>query len=272
MIIGKMRNIMVAAVCLGTVLLSACSRIPPNSVFCCDDLPGKTIGVQKGTTAEDYARELEEEPADGQPAAKVVGFDKGADAVNSLLLGEIDCIITDNEPARVLVSRNKELQVLPDIFLDEYYAIAVNKSTPQLTAELNGAMEALRNDGIISEILANYIGDRTGSYKYTSPADVKRDKGQLVMATNLDFAPYEWEDDNGNPVGIDIDIFYALCDRLGYEPVIKNMKFEEIIPSVHSGETDIGMGALTITADRMEDVDFTQSYAQGVQVIITRKQ
>lgn len=263
---------MAAAVCLSIVLLSGCGKIPPNSVFCCDDLPGKTIGVQKGTTAEDYARKLEESPAEGKPAARVIEYDKGADAVNSLLLGEIDCIITDNEPARLLVSRNRELQVLPDIFLDEYYAIAVNKNTPQLTAELNGVLETLRNDGVISEIVANYIGDHTGSYKYTSPANTERTRGQLVMATNLDFAPYEWEDDNGNPAGIDIDIFYALCDRLGYEPVIKNMKFEEIIPSVHNGETDIGMGALTITADRMEDVDFTQSYAQGVQVIITRKQ
>lgn len=271
MIIGKMRA-MLAVVCLGTVMLTGCSRIPPNAVFCCDDLPGKTIGVQAGTTAEDYARKLEESPAEGEPASKVVEFNKGSDAVNSLILGEIDCIIIDNEPARLLVSQNKELQVLPDIFLDEYYAVAVNKDNPKLTAELNGVMESLKSDGTVSRILANYIGENTGSYQYTSPDGIKRDKGQLVMATNLDFAPYEWEDENGKPVGIDIDIFYALCDRLGYEPVIKNMEFEEIIPSVHNGETDIGMGALTITEGRMKDVDFTQSYAQGVQVIITRKQ
>lgn len=263
---------MFVSVCLGAAMLTGCSGIPANTVFCCDDLPGKTIGVQKGTTGADYALKLEEKPENGNPAAKVKTYGTGAEAVNDLKSGKIDCVIIDNEPARVFVSENRDLQILPDIFSDEQYAIAVKKGRTALIDELNGAMRELKNEGIIEKISGNYIGDNKGSYQYTSPEGVKRDKGRLVMATNLDFAPYVWEDENRKPVGIDIDIFYALCDKLGYEPVIKNMRFEDIIPAVHDGEADIGMGALTITADRMKDVDFTESYAQGVQVIITRKQ
>ncbi len=260
------------AICLGASLLTGCVGVPKNRVFSTDDLPGKTIGVQTGSTAEDFAKELAENPKEGQPAANVVGYDKGADAVNALLAGELDCVIIDNEPAKLFILENEELQILPDIFVNEYYAIAVSKDRPELTKELNKAMDALISEGVIDKILANYIGDNTGSYSYASPEDVNRSKGKLTMATTLDFAPYEWESDNGDPVGIDIDIFHALCDKLGYEPVISNMKFENIVDSVHNGESDIGMGALTVTEDRMEDVDFTESYAQGVQVIITRKQ
>lgn len=267
---GRICSMLVSA-CLGAAMLTGCSGIAPNTVFSCDDLPGKTIGVQSGTTGADYALKLQEKPAEGQPAAKVVGYEKGADAVNDLKLGKLDCVIIDNEPARVFVSQNKELQVLPDVFLDEQYAIAVGKGNTELIVALNDALLELRDDGTISMILANYIGDNTGNYQYTSPEGVSRKNGELVMATNLDFAPYEWEDENGKAVGIDIDIFNALCDKLGYEPVIKDMKFEEILDSVHNGEADIGMGALTITTERMKDVDFTDSYAKGVQVIITRK-
>lgn len=268
----KKLGAMLTALCLGASLLTGCIGIPKNRVFSTDDLPGKSIGVQAGTTGEDMAKKLEETPAEGQPAAKVIGYEKGSDAINSLLTGELDCVIIDNEPAKLFILQNEELQILPDIFLNEYYAIAVNKGKPELTKELNKSMDELISEGVIDKILANYIGDNQGSYQYTSPEGVSRGKGKLTMATNLDFAPYEWKDENGNAVGIDIDIFHALCDKLGYEPVIVDMKFEDIIGSVKSGETDIGMGALTITDERMLDVDFTESYAQGVQVIITRKQ
>lgn len=253
-------------------LLAGCSGSAQNKVFSCDDLPGKTIGVQSGTTGADYAMALQEEPADGQPAAKIVEYEKGADAVEDLKNGKLDCVIIDNEPARLFVSQNKGLQILPDTFLDERYAIAVGKENTALLLELNDALGELKDDGTVSRISANYIGDNTGSYQYTSPEGVSRSKGELVMATSLDFAPYEWKNESGEAVGIDVDIFSALCDRLGYEPVIRDMKFEDIIDAVISGKADIGMAALTITEDRMKDVDFTDIYAKGVQVIITRKQ
>ena len=259
------------SVCLGAVMLTGCGGTAPNKVFSCDDLPGKAIGVQKGTTGADYAKALQESPAEGQPAAKVIDYEKGADAVDDLKNGKLDCVIIDNEPARLFVQQNKELQVLPDIFLDEQYAIAVGKENMKLLIELNDTLSELKDDGTISNITASYIIDNTGSYRYTSPEGVSRSKGKLIMATNLDFAPYEWKNENGEAVGIDIDIFSALCDRLGYEPVIKDMKFDDIFGAVLNGEADIGMAAITITEDRMKDVDFTDSYAKGVQVIITRK-
>ncbi len=259
-----------AAVCLGAALLSGCG-IPANTVFSADDLPGKTIGVQKGTTGDSFARALEEKPEAGREAAKIERYEKGADAVTALKQGKVDCVIIDNEPAKVFVSGSDDLQILSDPFTDEDYAIAVKKGNSELTEKLNAAMKELNEEGIIGKILNNYIGDDTGNYKYTSPEGVDRSNGKLVMATNAEFPPYEMHDENDNIVGIDPDIFQALCDKLGYEPVIEDMAFEDIIPAIKAGRADVGMAGMTVDEERLKDVDFTDSYAKGVQVIITRK-
>lgn len=259
------------AVCLGIIMLSGCSGIPANTVFSVNDLPGKSIGVQKGTTGDDYAKALEENPAEGREPAKVERYDKGADAINALKQGKIDCVIIDNEPAKVFVSENDDLRILPDPFTDEDYAIAVRKENKSLTEKLNAAMEELKEEGIIDKILGNYIGDDTGNFRYTSPEGVDRSKGMLVMATNAEFPPYEYHDDD-NIVGIDPDIFQALCDKLGYEAVIDDMEFDSIIPAIQAGRADLGMAGMTVDEERLKSVDFTESYAKGLQVIITRKQ
>lgn len=256
------------AACLGVTVLTGCG-VPANKVFSVNDLPGKSIGVQQGTTGDDLARSYEEEPEAGAEPAKVERYNKGADAVSALKQGKIDCVIIDNEPAKVFVSNNDDLQILSDSFEPEDYAIAVKKNNGDLVERLNAAMAELKADGTIDKILANYIGDNTGSYQYTSPEGTDRSNGKLVMATNAEFPPYESLED-GNIVGIDPDIFTAICDKLGYEPVIDDMAFDSIIPAIQSGKADIGMAGMTVDPTRLESVDFTDSYATGLQVIITR--
>ncbi len=268
MTMKKLSTAFIAA-CLSITMLSGCNGVPANSVFSADDLPGKSIGVQKGTTGDDLAKGYEESPEEGKEAAKVERFDKGAEAVNALKQGKIDCVIIDNEPAKVFVSQNDDLQILEGSFEPEDYAIAVKKGS-ELTDKINAVIKELKEDGTIGKILGNYIGDNQGSYQYTSPEDVDRSNGKLVMATNAEFPPYE-SYDGSKIVGIDPDIFQAICDKLGYEAVIEDMQFNAIIASIEAGKADIGMAGMTVDPDRLKNVDFTESYAQGLQVIITRK-
>lgn len=255
---------------LCAAMLTGCAGVPKNTVFGVEDLPGKTIGVQQGTTGDNYAKDLAEKPEEGKEAAKLERFNKGADAVNALKQGKIDCVIIDNEPAKVFVEQNSDLQILDDPFADEDYAIAVKLDNDKLLEDLNKALDELKADGTIEKILGNYIGDNKGSYQYTSPEGVDRSKGTLVMATNAEFQPYEYRDGD-KIVGIDPDIFQAICDKLGYESKIEDMAFDSIITSVQSGKADLGMAGMTVDEDRLKNVNFTQSYAKGVQVIITRK-
>ena len=92
-------------------------------------------------------------------------------------------------------------------------------------------------------------------------------KAKLIMATNAQFPPYEYYEDS-NIVGIDAEIAQAIADKLGMELEISDMEFDAIIESVKSGKADIGMAGLTVTEERKEEVNFTVSYATGVQVII----
>ena len=131
-------------------------------------------------------------------------------------------------------------------------------------------MAELKEDGTIDAIIANYIGDETKGQNPYVKQDVDRSAGTLIMATNAAFEPYEYVEGE-NSVGIDVDIAQAICDKLGYELVIEDMEFDSIISAVQSGKADIGVAGMTVTEDRLKNIDFTDSYTTATQVIIVRK-
>lgn len=92
----------------------------------------------------------------------------------------------------------------------------------------------------------------------------------LVMATNAEFAPYEYREGD-DIVGIDADIAQAVADELGMKLEIEDMAFESIILAVTSGKADVGIAGLTVTEDRLESVSFSTSYTQAAQVIIVQE-
>ena len=96
------------------------------------------------------------------------------------------------------------------------------------------------------------------------------DENTLTMGTNAEFPPYEYYE-NGEIIGIDAEIAAAIAEKLGLKLVIQDMKFDSIITSVQSGGIDIGMAGMTVTDERKESVDFTSSYATGVQSIIVKE-
>lgn len=101
--------------------------------------------------------------------------------------------------------------------------------------------------------------------------DPKKDEGgKLVVATNCEFEPFEYLDDNGNPTGIDMDIAAALAKELGLTLEINDMPFESVVASVASGTCNIGIAGLTVNAERLESVDFTQTYFSSSQVVIAK--
>lgn len=100
--------------------------------------------------------------------------------------------------------------------------------------------------------------------------DPKDEGGKLVVATNCEFEPFEYLDDNGNPTGIDMDIAAALAEELGLTLEINDMPFESVVASVASGTCNIGIAGLTVNAERLESVDFTQTYFSSSQVVIAK--
>lgn len=232
-----------------------------------DDLPGKKIGVQMGTTGDIYASDYEGDEA----GTSVERFSKGAQAIMALKQGKVDCVIIDSEPANKFVEANDDLAILDEEFAVEEYAICVDKSNSELTEKINTVLAELKDTGVLDNIIANYIGDDTkGQFPYESPEGVDRSNGKLVMATNAAFEPYEYYEGD-KIVGIDADMAQAVCDALGYELEIVDMEFASIINAVQAGKADIGVAGMTITEDRLKNIDFTDPYTTATQVIIVRK-
>lgn len=233
-----------------------------------DDLPGKKIGVQLGTTGDIYASDYEGD----EEGTTIERFNKANDTVMALKQGKIDCIIIDSLPAEKFVENNDDLEILEEDFATEEYAIAIKKGNDELTEAINGALKELKEDGTLDQINENYIGDDDvkGTCPYESPKDVDRSKGTLTMATNATFPPYEYYEGD-KIVGVDVDMAQAVCDKLGYELKVEDMEFNAIINAVDSGKADIGVAGMTVTEDRKASANFTDAYTTAKQVIIVRK-
>lgn len=116
-----------------------------------DDLAGKIVGVQLGTTGDIYVSDLE---ADGTTVER---YNKGFEAVQALSQGKIDAVVIDGEPAKTFVAQTEGLKILEESFTDEEYAIAVKKGNTELLEKINGALKTLKDNGTLDEIVAKYI-------------------------------------------------------------------------------------------------------------------
>ncbi|MDY5483976.1 MAG: basic amino acid ABC transporter substrate-binding protein [Clostridium sp.] len=114
-----------------------------------DDLVGKTIGVQLGTTGDIYASDIED--------ATIEQYNKGFEAVQALSQNKIDAVIIDGEPAKVFVSENEGLKILDEAFTTEEYAICVKKGNTELLEDINTAIANLKESGELQEIVDKYI-------------------------------------------------------------------------------------------------------------------
>ncbi len=99
----------------------------------------------------------------------------------------------------------------------------------------------------------------------------KTDKEVLTMGTNATFPPYEFIDEDNNIVGIDAEIAAAVAEKLGMELEIKDMAFDSLITAVSSGSIDVVLAGMTVTPEREESVNFSESYATGIQVVIVKE-
>lgn len=125
--------------------------VPEDSTIASlDDLAGKKIGVQLGTTGDIYA-------CDDFGKEFVTEYGKGADAVIALKGGDVDAVIIDNEPAKAFVAENGGLKILETSYAVEDYAIAIKKDNKEFLDKVNAALEKLTKDGTIDKIIAKYI-------------------------------------------------------------------------------------------------------------------
>ena len=130
--------------------------VPEDSdIASIDDMQGKMIGVQRGTTGDLYCSDTVENGGFGEE--NVTPYPDGLTAVQALNNGQVDCVVIDNAPAQEFVAANPGLKILDTEYANEDYAIGVAKGNTQLLDALNTAIAELKADGTIQAILDKYI-------------------------------------------------------------------------------------------------------------------
>lgn len=264
------RFLMIALLGIGLAGLMGCSSTKEEAeqkkIAGAADLEGARIGVQLGTTGDIYVSDYEGDEA----GTTVERYNKGADAIQALKLGKIDCVVIDEQPGIEFVKQNSNIRIIDEEFSLEDYAFCVSKENTELLAQINTAIEKLQADGTIDNIIKNYIGteDEIGAYPYVSK-DVARTNGTLIIGTNAEFPPYEYYENN-QITGIDMDIMRAVSDELGMDMQIEDMAFDSIIAAITSGKVNVGASGFTVTEDRKKNINFTDTYITTKQVIIVR--
>ena len=156
------------------------------------------------------------------------------------------------------------LKILDTEYAVEDYAICVAKENTDLLDKINAALAELQSDGTAQAIVDKYIQGTENDLVFQEEAE---GKDELHMATNAQFPPYEYYDGD-KVVGIDAEMAAAIADKLDMKLVIDDMDFDAIITAVQTGKSDMGMAGMTVTEDRLKNINFSTTYATGIQSII----
>ncbi len=160
-----------------------------------------------------------------------------------------------------------KLKVVDIPLTEEKYAFAVPKGEDELLAQLNTFLAEIKENGEFDKMVNNYFGDGTPNAVVSAEKDASKD--QLVVATNLAFAPFEYLDGE-NIYGLDMEIMAAFAASIGKELVIDNMEFDSVCLSVSEGICDIGASGLTVNEKRKEILNFSSDYYDAGQLLIVK--
>lgn len=226
-----------------------------------EDLDGKIITVQTGTTGADYAA--------ARYSNDNIKFQKTySDVLLDLNTGKADAEIVDSTVALAQCAANSNLKVL-DILEDspvEQYGFIFSKENTALRDEFNRSLQHIMDNGLYDMIMSYY---EDNGYSPDTPSFFTT-KGTLVVETSPDFPPYD--NMHGQEyVGIDMDIMRAIGYQIGYNIEFRQNTFDSIILSVQQGKCDVGASGFTIDDDRKQKVDFSTPYAEIHQVLVVKE-
>lgn len=224
------------------------------------------IGVQSGTTGQYFVDGDAEWEFDGIDGYESKGYNNAGLAVTDLKNGNVKYVMVDKQPALALEKSVKGIKVIDIELTQEEYAFGVNKDDAKLLADINAILASAEFKTKLASI-ANAYASNEGINPVES-AVYDASKNQLVVATNAEFAPFEYKEGN-KFAGIDMEVAKYLADKLGMELVIKDMDFDSVVTSVGKNGIDIAMAGLTVNETRKQSVNFTTSYYNAAQVLIT---
>lgn len=220
------------------------------------------IAIQSGTTSEAYAKVLK--------GVEIVSFDTFALAAQGMKNGNADYVFVDKTTAKALCNEISGLKIVDIALSSEYYGIGIDPAQAELKAQIEAVLTNKAAE--IEAIKAKYMNGEEASYVGVASAtkDTSKAAQQLVVATNAEFAPWEYKEGNLY-YGIDMEIAKLIATELGLELVIDDMAFNMVVGAVGNHGVDIAMSGITITAERMEVINFSTPYYTESIVVVCKE-
>ena len=231
------------------------------SLASCGETVNSKIGIQSGTTSEAYAKVLK--------GVEVVSFDTFALAAQAMKNGNADYVFVDKTTANALCAEIEGLKIIDIALSSEYYGIGIDPTQPSLKIEIDKILADKADE--IQAIKDKYMNGEKDSYVGVASATKNNDNaaGQLVVATNAEFAPWEYKEGNLY-YGIDMEIAKLIADELNLELVIDDMQFNMVVGAVGKNGVDIAMSGITITTERQQVINFSTPYYTESIVIVCK--
>ncbi len=247
---------------LAIFVFTTCSD-SKKSITKLDDLKNVSIGAMTGTTGEQLAKAK-------FPQATVKCFDDIMDAIAALKSNQLDAVITGFPAAMNVCKHNADLYYLEEPVDYENTAVAARKDSEKLLADVNKIIGELLSDGTLKDMRRRWFKKDLLPYE---EIDIQLPlKGKVLkVATSATREPFCYVDANRKITGHDGELARRIASKLNRPIEFVDMKFSALIPALQSGKADLIIAGMTATPERMKSVNFSQSYFQNSQVILTKR-
>ncbi|HFU4377874.1 TPA: ABC transporter substrate-binding protein/permease [Streptococcus suis] len=239
-----------------------------NTISSYEDLKGKTVGVKNGTAAQAFLEENKD-----KYGFSIKTFDTGDLMYNSLSTGAVDAVMDDEAVIQYAIQQGQDLSI--DIAGEAIgsFGFSVKKGSQYeyLVEDFNKALAAMKEDGTYDQIMNKWLGSSTASAEstdyssrlsLTGSATEKATpvKASYTIVADSSFAPFEYQDETGKYVGIDMELIKAIAENQGFTITIQNPGFDAALNAVQAGQADAVIAGMSITDARKEIFDFSDAY------------
>ncbi len=225
-----------------------------------DDLDGQVLGLLDGCSFDSAVVER-------FPNATLLYYMSYSDCIAALKNGKIDAYITDNALIKTQMNEVDGLTYFPEVLRQEDYAFMLGKENTALLQELNTTLAEMEAEGVQEALQEKWLNG-TGAKSIEYDPDVDTSKGVLKVITSADVEPFAYVGDGG-VLGYEAELLVKAAERMGYEVEYQTAEFSALIPAVVSEKADIAFGCLTITDERKESVNFSDTtYTSGPIAVI----
>ena len=225
------------------------------------DFAGTTVGAVTGTIHNELVNAV-------VSGCEFQYYDDFSALLLALQSGTIDAVVTDMPIAQLAVARQPDLVMFPETVAPDSYGLGLQKDSP-LTDEISAIIERYTQDGTLDALREKWLG-ADESIKTIDVGEYDAPNGVLRYAHDSTLEPMSYVSGNGESLGYEVELVTLIAKELGMELEITQSTFNALITMLSSGRADIVSGAISITDERKESIDFPTTHYVGGTVLIVR--